>query len=354
MTNQREVTQRSERQLFVIGLIAALLPIWMAVWHLGTSGIIPNGDGAATVRRSLDVLSTNPPLVGMPAAGARLPGLIAHFPGAWQLYVLAPFVKIFGTSWGPPAAMAFLSSTWILLATWVLRRRLGSNIALAALALMALFSWSLGVRFLVDPIPINMVVFSLLPFCFLVWCTALGESRALVAMALLGNYLWLDHLVFVLVVPVFGLVGLAGYVLCHRSTLAASRKESWRARWLAWQGLIIAVFVTGVMLAPSFVYELKNSPGNIRLLMTSSGGQHQVVGSWSTSLHVIMSLIAYPRFWLAHSEFNLPFDRAPIGGTVFGSIDLFDMVATFIVLGSLSFLLWKSAQRNDRAAHGCS
>lgn len=66
-------------------IIVSVVPIWVAAMRAGLAGLSPAGDAAVTVLRARAVLTTDPPLVGMVAAGASSSDQLVHFPGAWQL-----------------------------------------------------------------------------------------------------------------------------------------------------------------------------------------------------------------------------------------------------------------------------
>lgn len=337
------------RQSFALVLVVTIVPVWVAAWQVAAKGTWPSGDAGLTVARARDVFTMHPPLVGMAAASGAFNGSATHFPGPLQLYALAVPVKLFGNVWGPPLAMAALSTLWIVLSAWVLRRSIGARTALAGLALIGVFTWSIGVDYLVDPVPMAMVIFPLVPFLLTAWCAATGDCVALVVAAVIGNFLWLDHLVLVVVVPVVASVAVVGHLAAHRHTVFVRRGAQGRDHLRAMGGLIAATAVSILMWLPTLIAEAKGSPGNLRMLVQSSGHERQVIASWSFALHVVVDLIAYPPFWLRSSFNDAPFNNVPGAPTIAGSPTTFDFVVGtvgLVVLVALLILTYRSGRQN--------
>ncbi len=330
-------------------LMATILPVWVAAWRVASSGFEPMGDAALTVARARDVFTSHPPLVGMPAASGAFGDTVTSFPGPLQLYALAGPVELFGNGWGTPIAMASLSTLWIVLAAWMLWRCHGRGTAIAGVALLGVFAWSIGIGYLVDPVPATMLIFPLVPFLLVAWCATTGDPPALVVAAVIGNFLWLDHLILVVVVPVVAAVAVVGHVLAvrKRTRVADAAPDEPRHHW---RGLVGAAVVTAVMWAPTLLAEATQRPGNLELLVQSSGHERAVVGSWSFSAHVLIGLIASPPFWLRGSFDRPPFHNVPGAPTVAGTSATFDVVAALVLAGVFIALLAATHRRGERTA----
>ncbi len=329
---------------------ATILPVWISAWRVASSGFYPTSDAALTVMRARDVFTMDPPLVGMPAASGAFGDSITHFPGALQLYLLAGPVKLFGNVWGPPIAMAVLSTAWIMATAWVLDRVLGPRQALVGVAFLAVYAWSIGIGFLVDPVPVTMLIFLTLPFLLSAWCAATGDRVALVVTAVMANYLWLDHLALVVVVPVVTAGALCGYLLTHRHSMWSRTDERRAARRQAWQGVAAAAVVSVVLWIPTLIAEVTRSPGNLRLLFRSSGHEREVVASFSFALHVVVDLITYPPFWLRGSFDDPPFYNAPKMAVAEGSPTWYGIVAGLVLVAVFVGLGLQARRRSDRVA----
>ena len=335
--------------VFAVALVATILPVWVAAWRVASSGFPPMGDAALTVTRAHDVFTAHPPLVGMPAASGAFGDTVTSFPGPLQLYALAGPVKLFGNVWGTPIAMGALSTLWIVLAAWMLWRCHGRGTATAGVALLGVFAWSIGIGYLVDPVPATMLIFPLVPFLLVAWCATTGDPPALVAAAVIGNFLWLDHLILVVVVPVVLAVAVIGHLLAVKRPARAATATADEPRH-RWRGVVVAAIVSVAMWTPTLIAEATRRPGNLELLVQSSGHERAVVGSWSFSVHVLIGLIATPPFWLRGSFDQPPFHNVPGAPTVAGASTAFDVVVGLVLAVVFLALLVATHRRGERTA----
>lgn len=329
-------------------IIVAILPIWVAAIRDGARGIFPTADAAATIIRARDVFGGPFPLVGMPAAAATTDGLQSYFPGAWQLYVLAVPTQWFGVVWGPPLAMALLNTAWVVLAGWLLLRRLPPTEALVGITLLATLLWSIGSGFLVTPVPMDMVIIPTALFLIAVWSAADGDLAAVPVLALVANFLWLDHLVLVVTVPLVGLCAPIGLWLCARRMTRLEPDGRADRRRRIRRSLIGAGAITAVMWAPTVIQQFTTSPGNLRVLTASLGADRPSVGSWSTAVHNVASVVVRPPFWLRGTVDSPPFLDRPLGGKVLGNLALIDVVAGSVVVAGMVALAVAAYRRDDR------
>ena len=112
----------------------------------------------------------------MQAAAATRSGFEVHFPGPWQLYVLALPTRLLGNVWGPLVAMGLLNTVWILLTAWLLYRRLPPAQALTGLLGLSGLLWALGSGFVVTPIPMDMVMIPFALLCISAWSVVDGGT----------------------------------------------------------------------------------------------------------------------------------------------------------------------------------
>ncbi|HET8931578.1 MAG TPA: hypothetical protein VFN21_13035 [Acidimicrobiales bacterium] len=336
------------RWVGLLVIAVAILPIWVAAIRDGLRGVFPASDAAATVIRARDVFGGPFPLVGMPAAAATTDGYQSFFPGAWQLYVLAVPTQLFGNVWGPPVAMALLNSVWVALAVWLLLRRLRLAEAFVGIALFAALSWSTGSVFLVTPVPMDMIIIPTALFLLAVWSVADGDLAAVPVLAVVANFLWLDHLVLVVTVPLVGLcapIGLWLWTRRMRREDPDGRPE--RSRRIN-RSLIAAGAITVVMWIPTVIQQLTTSPGNLRVLFASAGTDRPSVGSWDAALHNVSSVVVRPPFWLRGTLDSPPFIARPLGGKVLGDLALVDVVVGTLVVVAMVALLVAASRRDDR------
>lgn len=337
------------RRLVPIMIGVTILPIWYAVVHNGVRGLFPYDDGATTVLRARDVFGGPFPLVGMSAAGGSRTGFDVFFPAAWQLYVIAVPTRILGVVWGPLVAMGLLNTVWVLLAAWLLIRRLRLAEAMVGLAFIAVLLWSMGSGFMITPIPMEMLILPMALFLIAVWAATQGDAVGIWVLALVANYMWLDHLVLVVSVPVIAVAAVVGFVLWYRRTRRRGDDESRRALRSANRGLIAAGVITVVMWIPPLIQQFTTSPGNLRLLIASAGTDRPTLGSWPAAVRYVFGLIGRPPFWFRGSLERPGYVRRSIGGSVVEGLPLLQAVVAVVVVALgvwLGVLAWR---RRDRA-----
>lgn len=293
----RDPAESPNRTILVIASIATIIPYYWAVVRDVRNGFYPTMDVAATVVRARDVFSSHPPLIGMWSSGSSWAGGEIHFPGALQLYLLAGPTKLFGNSWGPLLTMATLNVFWVMLAVWLVRRRFGTNAALIALLFVTMFMWSIGSENLIDPRPMEMVTIPFLCFLFIVWVVASGEIDALPALAAVANFLFLDHLVLSLQIPVIGMCAALGVILYIRRTRSSSVDDRGPRNRRLRRRLVQTLVITFVMWLPSLIAEIRSWPGNLSTLVRATGEHRDAVDSWIVGYNVPVRLMTERPFW---------------------------------------------------------
>lgn len=337
-TNGRpRVVRITDRQYLWITILALVAPIWLAVVRAGWYGLYPTWDAAVTVLRAHDVGTISRfPLVGMRAAGAQSPGLSAHFPGATELYWLAGPTKLFGDVWGPLIAMALASTLWLSAACWLVVRHLPMRQAMVVMAMLAIFAWSIGPEYFVNPVPLKMVVVPFVVMCIAAWCAMSGDRPAMLIATFTANFLLLNHLVLTLAVPAVVGVAMIGCLLLW-----------WRERFpmrgtLGWSALITVVLWT-----PSLIQQLTTSPGNLRILFASTDRASALNLSWPESANTMLTIMSRPPFWFRGTIENPPFLHTgtailPTMPTLADTAILIAWIIVFAVLAVLSY------RRRDR------
>lgn len=323
--------------------IATVVPFYWAAFRDARNGFYPTLDIAATVLRARDVFSSQPPLVGMWSSGSTWAGHEIHFPGAIQLYLMAVPIRVLGNVWGPLLTMATLNAFWVLLAGWLVRRRFGVHAAMIAFACLAAFMWSIGSENLIDVRPMQMVTIPFLCFLFAVWVVADGDVGALPALAVVANFLFLDHLVQVLQIPVIGLCAVAGVVIWFRRERRGPPDRREDAGRRLRRGALQAGAITLVMWLPSLIEQFTNPPGNLRQLFAATGEHRDPVGSIVVGYNTVIRPIATPSFWF-RGRFDQ--DAFPQGLETLGVTDALAGLAVVAVLGTL---LVVAIRRRDHA-----
>ncbi|MCB1015969.1 MAG: hypothetical protein KDB10_12760 [Acidimicrobiales bacterium] len=210
-------------RLLLLGAVAVVTaPAVVGAVTLLDNGWVPFGDEAALGVRSLDVLTSRSPLLGMPASalvGDELP----HHPGPLLFWFDAPFVRVLGLRVGLVVAVATMN---VVAAAAIVRltfRRKGVGTAVgAAVAVTAFVASMFGATGIVRPLNAVAVLLPLLLVLFVAWWVAEGERRLVPLLVVVGS----------LVVQAY--LPLAPTVLAAVAVAAvgASRAEP-RPRWRA-------------------------------------------------------------------------------------------------------------------------
>ncbi len=260
---------------WVFRAVAALTvaPIVATAIRFGLDGWIPVNDAAPTVIRSKYALTFHPTLVGMFTDASGWIHASTFFAGPWQLWWMSLPIRVLGFTWGPLLSMAALNSCWILLAGFCVRRAFGRPTAIAALGSLALLLWSIGFGMAVTPVPMAMVLPGFAAFVMIAWAVAAGDDRSIWAMAVIGNFLVLDHLVLSRLVPSIALAALCCWgfwVIRVRSRNPAG----WPGRRRRAIGtLAIGAGLTLVAWTPSIIQEITNDPGNLTNLVRANAAR---------------------------------------------------------------------------------
>lgn len=329
-------------------LAVAVVPIWVSVVRTAQRGIEPFHDSALTVSVAREVFSTRPPLIGMSAAAARVTGFDTHFPGAWQLYAIAGPTEVLGNLWGPLVAMGLTNTLWIVLAGWLLLRRLPIGQAMLGVAFLSAFAWSVGGGYLVTPVPKEMLLVPFAAFLVAAACMAAGDRWAIPVTALMANYLWLDHLTLVLSIPAITLCAVTGLVWGVIRDARDDPHGARRRRRALRRPIVVAGGITVVMWLPPLIQQLTTTPGNLGLLVTSHGADRTIVGSWARALDWTGSVVLRPPFWLRSTMDDPTYLRPRIGPEVVDGLSLYVLVGLALLVALGAVLGVAAARRGDR------
>lgn len=96
-----------------------------AAASMGGGSWLPAGDDAVVVTRARDVLSSAPPILGMPSSLALASGELTHHPGPLLFVWFAPFVTVLGRVAGGAFGAVTLNLLAIVAAWWFARSMLG-------------------------------------------------------------------------------------------------------------------------------------------------------------------------------------------------------------------------------------
>lgn len=324
---------------FRLAQILLLVPVWVAAYRDGKNGWYPTLDAATTTLRARDVLEGHFPLIGMWTSVSTKVGTPTYFPGATELYLLSVPVHLFGDAWGPLIAMAAINSVWLVLAGWLLRRRLGDLGAIWALVALGLLVWTMGSEALIDVAPMQMITIPFALFLLAVWSVADRDLTVIPLLVFVANFLVLNHLVLTLLVPVIGLCAPIALFIVLRGE-RRSLPERWpdTRRTLVRQ-LLIGAAITVVLWLPTLIQQFTNSPGNLTNLYNASRVDLSRTVDLTHALDVVMTMLAQPPFWFRNT-FNTPLSTSPLNPL--------QMVVGVAFIAGLTYLAVLAVRRGDR------
>lgn len=183
LTSRHRLRHLAARERLVAGLLAlALLMAPAVALAQFLPDWAPTSDNAFIALRAFDVGTSRTPLTGQPSFSAYYGGdedVHVDHPGAVHFYVLAPFVRMLGTTVGMLLVSALVAGGTALMVVWVVLRQLGSRAAVVSCAVMALVMFTRGAGSLTNPLSSSFSGYLLLGAAVLVWALLCGDDRLL-------------------------------------------------------------------------------------------------------------------------------------------------------------------------------
>jgi hypothetical protein len=314
------------RTLPFVLVASACLPLIVAAASMVTEEWIPVSDEAVIAVFAHDVLSWDPPLVGMPSTAGDGEG---NHPGPMLFWALAPLDGLTGSApWSFPVSMAVVGVVSIVAIGWATHRRAGNAGLVLAVAVTAVMGWSLGRKLLVDVWNPHAAVMPFLASLFLAWSVAAGWSWGLPLLAVGLSFVAQTHVVYV---P-FAVVGLLAGVL----VVARGPRP--------WPPLLTALGALLVTWALPLVEQATEDPGNLTLLADAAGGEEGVGYDFAARAAArtvgVVPLFARPARWTPLVDQPLP---------AWAAVAAVVVIAALVVLGGLA---WRRRDRTAVAAAG--
>lgn len=303
---------RRDRFVALVLVASLALPYVAALVRARSAGWLPSGDAGMIGLFARDVLHGPLPLVGTPTtAGTYSNGPVVNHPGPIEFYALALPMLAFGSAAGMLVWTVVVNLASVLVATWVVFRRLGPSVGLWAAFVIGGVAWSQGPAALVDPINSDAGAVALLALVVLAWAVACGDRRLLPLLAVWSAYysqLHLGNLPIGLAITGWALaVVLVRWVLervrpsadddaaaalgepavpagerpaDERSARGSTTPQ--RERWWPW--LVGALGVSVVLWAPVLVDAATREPSNVRAMWEYSRVSDREAQGWSSAL----------------------------------------------------------------------
>ncbi len=321
--------------------LAAALPIVVTMVHVVAVGWAPLGDDAVVAVRAIDVLSSHPPLVGMPAGGAT--GVLdeqAYHLGPLLFWLLALPARVVDPRF-LPATVGLVNVAAVMGIVALAHRRGGRGLMFAVAAVIPLMLASI-------PGAMHSAVWNpaaaLLPFTlaiFLAWSLACGDYRLLPVAVLAASFAAQCHLTYV--VPSLGAlaVGIVGLAVWLRTAEARASAASVR-RW------VIAAAVVGLVCwSAPLIQQATESPGNFVVLAEAGTAKEPNLGP-RLGMRALVRAVGVPPWWLRPPPGAL--QRIADVDTSPGALSTGSAVAVVVALVTLALTGLRSRRRDVVAA----
>jgi hypothetical protein len=341
-----------ERWLVLMTGLLAAIPIIVAMVHAISVGWAPVGDDALIAVRSYDVLSSHPPLVGMPAGGAT--GVVheqAYHLGPMLFWLLALPARFLGPS-SLPVTVGIVSVASVMGTVGLAHRRGGRPLMFATAIALPLMLTSLptvaygGVWNPGAP----LLAFALL--VFLAWSLACGEYRLLPLAVAAASFAVQCHLTYLLPALATLAVGVGGLFLLksparRRAGARAPGRRAARERKELRRWVVAAIVVGLVCWSAPLLDQAVHRPGNLVVLERAARAAHEKLGS-DVGWHAVVHSVGVRPWWLEEPRGALQRIgdlRAPIGAA--------SLVSSLFVLAGLVWVTvagWRRRRRDVVAA----
>ena len=319
--------QPRRREAVLVGLvvIAAFAPV-LAAGRAIADDWVPISDNGAIAVHTLDVFSSDTPLVGVRTTlgGPEYDGRVRHL-GPLEFWALAiPARLAGGEAWGILVGVALVGVASLVAVGWASGRTTGIPGAAWALGLVVLACWSLGRQLLADPWNPHVAVLPLAAALFLAWACVAGDGWALPPLALAVSFAAQAHLLYV---PM-------ALLLLVVATAAVTRQGGPR------QLAVTAAVLLTVWLFPIWE-QITNRPGNFVEVSRAWRADDQAGVSWQYAFRAVARAIGLVPL------FGRPARPFEYFGTPLSALALSSAIA---VVAGLVVLTVLSVRRRDRLA----
>ncbi|MGZ4675342.1 MAG: hypothetical protein ACXV8Y_02310 [Acidimicrobiia bacterium] len=255
---------------FTVALVALARPRWFPILDL-----------AQTEMRLRDVFSAHPPLIGLPGRIGTFQHQGSH-PGPLSFWALAPLYQLFGASaWAMQAATAALNLLALGIATFVVRRRGGTLVALGFAAVVANLTWFFGPSVLTQAWNPYLPLTWFVVFAVGTWSVLCDDIAMLPLTAFAACFCLQTHISYLGIVG-----GLSAVVLAWVLWSLWKRPGALGAHPGRW--ILAAAVVVVATWTPPVLQELTNDEGNLTLIWRHFTNPPEVAIGFREGLDVLL------------------------------------------------------------------
>jgi hypothetical protein len=341
----RPSTERLASRLFLVSVVAAIVPVAVATTRAIYQGWIPIGDHGLFAIRARDLFSyTHLPLIGTWSSASLTIGTHVNHPGPLYFDLLAVPARLSDSGAGVAFGVGLINSLCIVGIAWFGYRRGGPLVGTVAMAATAALSWTMGSVLLFEPWNPHSTMLPFMFFLVLVWSMTSGDLLAVPFAAGVGSLVMQTHLSYAAIVPLLGVWGALGLVISirgqRRRDPGAWPQRRTRALRLGAAGAGVAVVC---WLQPLIEQFTSDGSGNLTRLVDSAGSSSKAIGQ-SFGTRVVATVVSLPPWWFRPSmreQFASDWDAPSLGVALI----------SLAVLGALlAWCAWDAGRRRDRVS----
>ena len=342
------------RRLETWVVVAAVLPVLVAVARKRGDRWIPIGDNALIELRSRDVFSWQHfPFLGTWSSASLTAGKDLNHPGPLLFDLLAIPVRLFGGSTGVAVGVGLINAACIVGVAIVGHRLRGRTGAITATGVAAMLAWTMGSAMLTDPWNPHVLMLPCLLMLVLVWGVASGDLVLLPWLLAVGSLCLQTHLGYVYLVPALCVAAIAGagVVFRRRWRLDPATVRDDRPR-IRRTGLVSVGTVLVLWAQPLWEQIAGTGQGNLARIATSTGGDEPTIGA-ELGTRIVAQLVAVPPWWSRSSFVDaVPYTQYEPDGVTVVPVGLpgtaVALLGVAVVLIVLAGVAWWSRRRHDR------
>ncbi|MGA9278243.1 hypothetical protein [Ilumatobacter sp.] len=288
------------RLIEIAPVFVAIVPFVVAAIRAAAGSWVPIRDDAYFTARSLDVATSNHPLLGAWSAGSLDVRKPVNNLGPMQLDLLAPFTR-FTPMGGTAIGVACVHIAAIVTIAWLIHRLAGRRYVLPAMAAVAILAWSLGSEMLITPQQHQFLLFSYLCVLVAAWGVTWGDRWALVPAVVFGSLAAQTHLSYPILLAALGVPMIVGQIL-------AARRDGGRDGGRPDRSSVTPFIVSGAIVVVLWIQTAIDQfavSGNFVDVLTS-GGEASATPSRSTAVRIVAEVLAGPARFLrpGYGEFD--------------------------------------------------
>jgi hypothetical protein len=309
----RDLGPRGRLVATLVGLLL-VLPVAVSAGRAIADGWVPSGDEAVIAVRVHDVLSTDPPLTGLPSTSDLYgTGIRTRHLGPIEFYLLALPVRLVGPPLGLLLGAGAITAAALLVTAWVVLRRAGPGMALGVSVLLACTVWSTGTAVLTDPISSNVGGYPLLAAAVLVWALLLGDLRLLPLTVGFLSFAAQQHLAMVIPSGALAVVAVVAVAMALRTDWPDGTRRAVALRWVG-----ASVAVAAVLWLPVAIDQATGHPGNLTAVLRFSGDDGRASLGAARAVDAVLRSAGAPPLQLARNVTgkDLTADLGPVHAAV--------------------------------------